>query len=888
MSVRDYSSIYSIQDFFLKEIAPKYFPMEDVSLHNVGLYGMVTDIIGTTTEDSFNVTNRYVNEIMPARAQLPDFIYSNAVLYGVTDTLAKPARMPFILFVRERDIIENGTWDKNTHSFEIDSSTNIFVDKLPYSLPHNIVIVSTYFRGTYTHRAYYKKKFNNDLYKDINPYIRIFKTVVEKESWVGLRVDIYQYLRTSSTHPIITNSILNIPYVDISDYTNQLCNFEVLYKPFGKDNYIQLEKRLETQVPVTTPFVYYKIIDDRSYRLSFANDDRYFVPGYNSTLLVHTYETNGESGNFRYSENIDISVVSNYASEDTQYPKNISFFGLMKNDSKGGREQLTEEEIKRLYLEKMISINSFTTDTDLNLHYLNFAEIYNNNAIFIQYRDDYANREYGCFSRLTNGTDIYPTNTLDLKLDPYSADKHFVALRQYIVKPGRRYGYQSELIRDTVVPLTDSDEIQDIEYTSFALMVINVRPNSVHYYMNSVNKIIDLDYTYMNTSSILNFLSGECSIRRNAICGEDNYTISLELTRVDGVTDIIGQGEEKSSFVLDPGRLKVLMMFNTGNGYYVDMTLTNPPIDENDKIETYKYSATVGTNDMIDNGRISISNLINRTSGREEDRVLTMYNTDVKFCVFYNYEDPEMLSGHEYNDIDILQGYSLCNEYTPLENEFYFAYPLNLMRSHLSFIDDPEATDGWHFRIKQVPMFGKDFLLSLEDTTDVLNGIVSQHEFLVSSMKDITANFTINLKFYNTYGKSRLFHIGVDKLSEHTLLNKVHCSIWLKLKFYDGVIIENYLPNIKIFIKKYLEGLNMDNDGSNRLHMSVLIQKLHNEFECIELIIEEGFNGYGPEVQSVQLKSLLTNLVDPDTVPEFLTIKEEDIHISTIDNKLIM
>ena len=142
MSNRDYSSIYTIQDFFLNEVAPKYFNLEDISLNNVGLYGMITDIIGTTTEDSFNVTNRYIGELIPSRAELPDFIYSNAALYGVTDILAKPSKMPFVLFVRENDVIENGSWENNNHTFEIDSGMTVYVDNMPYSLPHNVVICS--------------------------------------------------------------------------------------------------------------------------------------------------------------------------------------------------------------------------------------------------------------------------------------------------------------------------------------------------------------------------------------------------------------------------------------------------------------------------------------------------------------------------------------------------------------------------------------------------------------------------------------------------------------------------------------------------------------------------------------------------------------------------
>lgn len=876
---RDYSSIYTIQEFFLNEIAPKYFHTEDISLNNVGLYGMITDIIGTTTEDAFNITSRYINEILPSKAELPDFIYSNAALYGITDILANPSVMPFVLFVREKDVINNGTWENNIHRFEIDSGMKIYVDSLPYALPHNVVIASTVFRGVYTHRAYYEEKFQNSLYSKTNPYIRLFKTYIDGEYWIGLRVDIQQYIRRPYPESIVTNSILNIPYVNLS-YSDQLCNFEVLYKPFGKDSYTQLEKRMETSVPVTSPFVYYKIVDDGTIRLSFANDDRYFVPGYNSSLLVYMYETKGKDGNFKRTDDVDISIVVDEPDDSLAYNKSITFFGIMQNDSTGGRSQLDTEQIKRLYLEKMISINSYTTDTDLNLHFLNSSTLFNNNALFIKYRDDYATREYGCFTRLTDGTDIYPTNTLDLSLHPDQVDSHFVALRQYIVKPGKRYGYSSEQSRNIIVPLKDSDEKQEIEYTTFALMVISVRPNSVHYYMNSVNKDINLDYTYMNTSSILNFLVSNCHIKRNAILGEDEYSVTIDITRVDGTTTVLNEDDEESQFKVDPLKLKVVMMFATSNGHYVDME--NLGVDEGDE-DTYHFKATLKTNDMIDSERISILNLFNRETGEEEERIINMYNTDVKFCVFYDYQNEKLSSNHEYTDIESLESYSLCNEYTPLEDEFYFAYPLTLMRSHVSFVENLSITDGWDFYIKQVPLFGYDFLTGIEDTTDILNDIVSQHNTLVETLEDITASFTINIKFYNTYGKSRLFYIGTNSNDNKILLNKVHCKLSLKIKFYDGVIVENYLSEIKVYIKTYLEGLNMNDDGSNRLHISVLIQKLHNTFSnCIEFIIFDGFNGYESNIQNVQLQSLLTTLVDPDTVPEFLTIKEDDISITTI------
>ena len=873
---RDYSSIYTIQEFFSNEIAPKYFNLSEISMNNVGLYGMITDIIGTTTEDAFNVTNRYINEIMPSRAELPDFIYSNAALYGVTDILAKCAKMPFVLFVRESDVINNGEWSNNRHTFEIDSEMIVYLDELPYSIPHNIVITSTIFRGVYSHRAYYKEKYINNLYNDLNPYIKIFKTVVNGEYWLGLRVDLYQYIRRTTTESIITNSVLNIPYVEVS-YSDQLANFEVYYKPYGSDTYTQLEKLMETSVPKTSPFVYYKLIDNDTIRLSFANDDRYFVPGYNSTIMVQTYETQGTTGNFKLYDNAEISIVPNSEVESLSYNKSVSFFGLMQNDSKGGRAQLDKEEIKRLYLEKMISIDSYTTDTDLNLHFLNYAELYNNDALFIKYRDDYANREYGCFARLTDGTDIYPTNTLDLRLNIDEVDKHFESLRQYIIKPGARYGYESDTERGVIVKLPDDAPPQEIEYTTFALTVISIRPNSVNYYMNSVNKTVQLDYSYMNVDSILNFLVGDCTISRNAILGEDSYKIGIEITRVDGITSVINGDDEVSSFEVDPTKLKVLMIFDTNQGHYVDMTLVQD--EESTDNNTFKFETELFTSDMIDDERIQILNLNLRENGDVEERIINMYNPGVTFCVFYDYDDPVMNAGNSYSDIEIVKNHSLCNSYTPLEDEFYFAYPLTLMRSHVKFEEDLQTEAGWRFYLKQVPLFGKDFLFNIEDNTEVLDDIISQHSFLVDTLEDITANFTINMKFYNTYGRSRLFYLGTD---DTKLLNRVNSKISLKIKFYDGIVVENYLPIVKVFIKNYLEGLNTISEGANKFCMSILTQKLHNEFDCIEAIIFEGFNDYDPEIQNVQLKSMLTELVDPNTVPEFLTITENDIKITTV------
>jgi hypothetical protein len=870
-TIRDYSSIYTIKEFYLNEIAPKYFDLDTVSLLNAGLFGMVTDISGTVTEDQFEVVDRYINEIMPAKAELPDFIYANAALYGISEIFARCAKMPFVLFIKESDVINNGAWGNDQHTFVIDADLLAYIDDLPYSISQDIIISSVKYRGVYNHRAYYAETMTNDLSEELNPYIKLFKMESNGDMYIGLRINLYQYIRRKYTESIITNSILNIPYLEM-DYSDQLCNFEVFYQEFGSNTKLQLEKRLETSVPVTTPFVYFKLIDETKIRLSFANDDRYFVPNYNSTIIIYMYETKGVDGNFEYIDNIEATVTFSSDDESRAYNKNIMPFGMMKGDSKGGRSQLNTEEIKRLTLEKLVSLGSYTTDVDLNLHFLNFASVYHNDAMFIKYRDDYAGREYGCFTRLTDGTDIYPTNTLDLRIGVDQVDNHFESLRQYIIKPGSRYGYLNDTELGIVTKIPGVDPEQLIEYTTMALMVITLRPNSVNYYMTSVNKTVDLDYNYMNIKSIFNFLVGNCKISRNAILGEMAYKISLDLKRVDGVTTVINGDDEVNTIELDPTKLKVLMVFNTNSGHYVELSYNS--YDENTMI--YNFGISLETSDMIDDQRISILNLVSRADANVEERIVNMYNPDITFAVFYDYTTDNIT--HEYADIKAVGSHTLCNTYKPLEDEFYFAYPLTLTRSHVMFEEELTSDAGWRFYVKQVPLFGKKFLLELDDTTPLIESIVDQHEFLMDTLTDITAAFTINMKFYNTYGRSKLFHLA----NTDTLLNRVHCNMKLQIKFYDGVIVDDYLYRVKVYIKKFIEVLNMLNDGANKLHISVLIQSLHNEFEQIEHIVFESINGYDSGIQNVELKSVLKEQVNPNTVPEFLTIKESDIEITTI------
>ena len=872
-SNKDYSTIYNIEDFMLSEIAPKYFDTSETSLHRIGLLGMITDTVSSSIEDQFEVMGRYLEESLVPLASIPEFIYAHAASYDVQDIFATPSRMTIFLGVKESDIIDNMKLVGAHYEFKIDSDLKIYVDEdgIIYSIPYDIIIRTTKYKNEYTHVAAYDVSFNNGAAKITTPYIKLMRMKYLKDSWIFLKVTVYQYERKKTTENIITNNKLNIPYID-KTFDNQLCNFEIFYQAAGSNKLVQLEKKADTDPAVTTPFVYYKMIDDNTIRFSFANDDRYFVPDYNSTLTIHMYETLGKNGNFDSNpREITCSPAPETENEDISYNRNLYMEGFIQSISDGGSDQKTIDEVQAMTRENMITIKSYTTDTDLNLRFLNYGLTNNTKAVFVKQRDDYAGRIYGCFIMMGDGTDIYPTNTLDLRLKTSEVDARHDNLRQFVLKPGRKLVYDSN---GTGLRVATPGESVDIEYMNIALGIISLKANNVRFYMNSVDTDVTLEFEYMNPDSTFNFMAGNFHIERNAVSGSDKYIVTLSITRTDGIDNQEINGIV-TPLVADKTKIKVLLVFNTSTGHYVEMELVN--VDENNLV--YDFRATLETTDMIDNERISIANLLKREDGSIENHLLDLQNQDMQVAVFYQYDDDN--TTNSFSDIKAVQGCTLCNTYVPEENGFYFGYPLSLMRSHVVFEEDLDSDDGYSFLIKQLPVVAYDFMQDPSHAKDIFTKVKAQHEYIQDMILQITENFTVCIKFYNTYGKSKLFYLPDNK----TLINHVNSSIELRIAFNEGIAPDDYMTQIKAYIKSYVEKINdpYTESGLNEIHVSILVHELHTQFDSqIKYIEFVSINGYDTSVQTIQTLRKIDENSDPTTVPEYLTMSTDDVKITVL------
>ena len=550
----------------------------------------------------------------------------------------------------------------------------------------------------------------------------------------------------------------------------------------------------------------------------------------------------------------------------------------MTNESVGGVAQSSLEQIRADTQEKMITIDSYTTDTDLNLHFLNYAKKHQVTARFVKHRDDIAGRVYGCFGRVGNGTDIYPTNTLDIRLQTTEADDRFDALYQFIVKAGRLWKYDENSLV-TLIPVREDEDVNalDIVYINLQLMVISLEANSIRFYMNSVSKMATLSFNYMNVNSIFTFMATRFWINRDATKSND-YSLSITLTRTDGIK-IVNKDGVQTLYAVDPTKIHVLLIFDTPDGHYTSMKYMSVSEDKVD----FQFTCEVNTDDMIDNGRIRINNLKLRATGEDHVQMINMQDPKMKICIFYDHEEGVGNNGeHAYVDIEEVCNSTLCNEYTPDEGEFYFAYPLSLMRSHVVFEDNPLSDDGYNFLLRQVPMIGYPFFAEdMGNAIDVVNSIIEFHQIVVDMIPKMTQMYTATIKFYNTYGRSRMFYLG----DSEDLINRVNSNLDISIKFKEGIIPEDYIYPIQMYAKEYIESANKEFDdvGVNEMLISVLIHDLHEKFtDQIHYIIFNSFNNYPTDIQTIQTTEKIDGTTDPTMIPEYLTIRAKDVKITIL------
>lgn len=298
------------------------------------------------------------------------------------------------------------------------------------------------------------------------------------------------------------------------------------------------------------------------------------------------------------------------------------------------------------------------------------------------------------------------------------------------------------------------------------------------------------------------------------------------------------------------------------------------------------------------------SQVVNMTSAH--DILIPM--TDVSCQIFtlyrriYSPETGEMilLTDEQTNNIfyeydPSLKGYMWTNIYTTGTEPITFIKPLESVRTYLTFEDYTAChTETDEETQEEITVFDHDIMDVQMTSIGMIRAAVvhkpelfayfmdsffAQYNFLVDIIKTRLRNATnIDVKFYNTYGRSKNFLIG-----EHDeVLDTVNLALSFDIWFLSGTDLITAVAELKSYIKSQVESIN--SNGMNNLFISNLMRKIENNFAYVDHIRFNSINKYSTDYQAV--RNYVEDLNDLTVeerrfyVPELLVCDVDDITIN--------
>ena len=877
--VKKYTSLYDIKDFALNVLGPKYFPEDVIEGYNVGLLGYSLDLMTNTTEDMFNTVPIVANEMFPNLAQMPNSIYNYASLFQEDNLLASPAVMECILLLPMDSILEHSDIgsDGSYRRFVLDQRTRVEVEGHRFILDYDILITLRPYRKEYIITCSYLREYNNSISTIVNPYIKYQKYNYNGTKYIAMLVKMRRCDKHEFSTRIIDNDRINITTVQIP-FTDQLAGFEVFYRESSNNKFVQLQKRIVNAKAIKDPFCYYKLKTDNLLELSFTTRENYFKPIFNSELKVEYYTTTGSEGNFELYTGHDVEVYRNY----DKYENNsrVPVIAITESASVSGTDRPDLLELRDRVADCFATVDSYTTESDLQRHFNSFDITNDVRVNFIKKRDDIFDRLYTAFSISKDSYgSYYKTNTLQLKIYNSQFDHQFEQSDRKLLKPSNVFVYDGnstnrmiKLHKEDILDLSFNNKF--IYQNPFLMTISN--NGTVGYYLNNINDKIQLDYEYVNDSSMVQFICNNLYVYRSSLSGENTYKFKVYLTATD--VDIESPMIDENG--QDTDRVHVVLSFLFKNGKEAGYIECKKTSFEQEGLK-YVFEGEVTTDDFIsDSENVRLYGLKDMTNG--SDRVLMVPMTELKMNVYTFFEYENNNTRHNFTHLPGFNDTTLTNKYTTEETKVELITPLNMLKSHMTWEKDEFGTT--YILIKDVPVMQWKEKLNQEDIDEFdrfMQILSSQYDYMDEIMSKKTNNYSIDMKFYNTYGRSNNFVVG----DEQEPLNHVNCTLELKVYPYVKSEGAQLVQDMKIFIKEYFESINREtNEG---IFISNLIQELENTFSGIRYLKFVSINGYDNNYQSIENTAVDVTMLEKNErilfVPEYLNIELDDIIIDLLN-----
>ena len=465
-----------------------------------------------------------------------------------------------------------------------------------------------------------------------------------------------------------------------------------------------------------------------------------------------------------------------------------------------------------------------------------------------------------------------------------------------------KISYQDGDTFTTIEPsIKDITEENGFIYTNPYAIVVNKFRLYSAFYMMSLTENPYLHFDYINQKSIVQFISTNIRWSR-AFLGVNKDKYILKVTLSQSAQEDIGL-IPKPAHSGDPEIpiVKCIAVFYRDKRPYRYRTLKLVSFDK--KNYSYDFVQEFDAIDTLDNDnniRVQGAEVVGQPELASTVNQYGYFNPNTELKIYALCAKPDIENGYTRYGLDgICPGLDIDSEgkQWTVTNMFNVVNGINFYHNYSEIMGSrviPFGNTDWNgkkqpildtggYIVKSVPVFGYDYCQDefyIQKAIDTLN---ARKAYIDNTLVLLENSFNIDFKFFNTYGKSKIYYVIKDSNANNILDDKREYIDRVNLTFYFRVKLlvsgDSYTKNRIIKeIKEYIENLADISD----LHIPNLITQITTNYkEQVTYFEYLGFNKYGPDIQHIYKEA--DNKINIHDAPEFLNIN----NVKSTTNELV-
>ena len=346
---------------------------------------------------------------------------------------------------------------------------------------------------------------------------------------------------------------------------------------------------------------------------------------------------------------------------------------------------------------------------------------------------------------------------------------------------------------------------------------------------------------------------------------------------------------------VDTGIVRVIGEFIDDDGNATDVYIPFTLDVYEASSDTYVYSAYLSTNDTItQKDMLTIDYGFFDKYGDTVDTI-TLNPTDcnIRISTFIKFDDVNDLHeqnttlGHSYN-YEYCRTHTFTNSYQTTSEKFDLLKPFNFIRSVMTFREQANAElapgsseylEDFYIRLHEIPLVRASWMKTSGNVFDIFTILRNNYDHLYEIYDLLENNFTIDMKFYNTYGKSRYYNIGIKNSNGLVPLNSVNVAFSFGVKLNPLAEFQEFKVRFIAYIKSYVESFNeVENQGRSIFIMDLITQinvNFEEEIECLEYYGVNNFDANNAQVIETWPIEEINKLGYNQYIPEFINLYTE-------------